>query len=144
MTGTRRQVERPARLSDSFVRNIQHPGRCGDGRGGNGLSLMVRPRKDGTITKSWTQRITIDHKVTMLGLGSFSTVSLEEARRLALENARAAAEGRDPRLDYDLTFNAPPLGVSSLGFAGRSSGLTVSWTPTDNSGRAAISSYELR
>ena len=38
-------MKRPATLSATFVRTIRQPGRYGDGRGGHGLSLLVKPTK---------------------------------------------------------------------------------------------------
>ena len=38
-------TKRPRTLSPSFVGDVTEPGRYGDGRGGLGLSLLVRPAK---------------------------------------------------------------------------------------------------
>ncbi len=84
-------------LSATFVRNVRIPGRYGDGRGGLGLGLLVRPALRGGLNKSWTQNVRIDGRPTSLGLGRYPVVTLAMARERALENARAIAQGRDPR-----------------------------------------------
>lgn len=38
-------MKRPTTLSATFVRTVRQPGRYGDGRGGHGLSLLVKPTK---------------------------------------------------------------------------------------------------
>ena len=46
-------MKRPATLSATFVRTIRQPGRYGDGRGGHGLSLLVKPTKiKGRLSKT--------------------------------------------------------------------------------------------
>ena len=89
---------RPKRLSASFVRTVNRPGRYGDGHGGHGLSLLVKPRAHGGWAKSWSQRLRINGKPCNIGLGPFPIVTLAEAREAALENARAVYHGRDPRM----------------------------------------------
>ena len=84
-------------LSATFVRNVNLPGRYGDGRGGLGLGLLVRPALRGGLNKSWTQSVRIDGKPTSLGLGRYPVVTLAMARERALDNARTIAQGRDPR-----------------------------------------------
>ena len=54
-------------------------------------------RKDGGLAKSWRQRLRINGKPSNVGLGRYPIVTLAEARTKALENARAADQGRDPR-----------------------------------------------
>ena len=90
-------MDRPATLSASFVRTVKQPGRYGDGRGSHGLSLLVKPTKNGRCSKTWSQRLYINRRPVMIGLGSFPVVSLAEAREKALENRRALAQGKDPR-----------------------------------------------
>ena len=90
-------MKRPNMLSATFVKTVKTPGRYGDGRGGLGLSLLVRTAAGGHTTKCWTQSVRIDQKPTSIGLGRYPVVTLALARQRALENARAIAEGRDPR-----------------------------------------------
>ena len=88
---------RPRMLSATFVRNVNLPGRYGDGRGGLGLSLLVKPASRGGFSKSWSQSVRLGGRPTSIGLGRYPVVTLAMARDRALENARAIAEGRDPR-----------------------------------------------
>ena len=98
-------MKRPKTLSAAFVRTITGPGRYGNGRGGHGLSLMVKPTKiKGRLSKTWVQRIKINGKETNLGLGSYPAVTLAEARRRALRNRQAVEEGRNPRARKTPTF----------------------------------------
>ena len=84
-------------LSATFVRTITRPGRYGDGRGGFGLSLLVKPADSGRLSKTWSQRLRIDGKLTNIGLGPYPLVTLKEARETALDNRRAVEKGSDPR-----------------------------------------------
>ena len=88
---------RSKRLSAAFVKTVNRPGRYGDGRGGIGLSLLVKPALNGGFSKSWAQRQRIDGRLVSLGLGSYPVITLAKARSKALENARAIADGSDPR-----------------------------------------------
>ena len=90
-------MKRPRTLSAAFVKNVTEAGRYGDGRGGFGLSLLVKPSSTGRVAKSWSQRVRIGGKENNLGLGSYPAVTLSNARGRALSNVRAIAEGRDPR-----------------------------------------------
>ena len=89
--------KRPRRLSATFVRTVNLPGRYGDGYGGHGLSLLVKPAAHGGLSKSWAQAIRRHGRTTSVGLGAYPVVTLAAAREKALDNARAVAEGRDPR-----------------------------------------------
>ena len=91
-------MKRPKRLSDTFVRTVKRPGRYGEGRGGLGLSLLVKERAGGGLAKSWTQRIRINGKPCNLGLGRYPIVTLATARDRALANAREVDQGGDPRV----------------------------------------------
>ena len=98
-------MKRPKTLSPAFVKGVTRLGRYGDGRGGHGLSLVVRPTKiEGRLSKVWVQRIQINGRETNLGLGSYPAVTLAEARRRALRNRRAVEEGRNPRARRVPTF----------------------------------------
>ena len=90
-------MNRPIRLSAAFVKTVNRPGRYGDGRGGHGLSLLVKPTSSGGLSRSFSQRLRINGQPCNIGLGSFPVISLAEAREKALENRRAVAQGRDPR-----------------------------------------------
>ena len=90
-------MKRPRQLSAAFVRTIRQPGRYGDGRGGYGLSLLVKPTATGRFSKTWSQRLRINGKPFNLGLGAYPIVTLAEARTKALANRRAVEKGQDPR-----------------------------------------------
>ncbi len=76
-------------LSAVFVQSVHETGTYSDGGG-----LNLRVEKSGA--KYWFQRVTIDRKRRNVGLGGYPTVSLAEARKAALLNARMIREGRDP------------------------------------------------
>jgi len=90
-------MKRPKTLNARFVETVNRPGRYGDGHGGHGLSLLVKPMSNGRLSKSWAQRLRIGGRPVNIGLGAFPIISLKRARALALENRIAVAEGRDPR-----------------------------------------------
>ena len=79
-------------LTTAKVRQLNTPGRYGDGRG---LYLVVKP----SGTKSWIQRLTIDGKRTDKGLGGYPTYGLSEVRRTAESNRVAIQQGRNPWAD---------------------------------------------
>ena len=85
------------RLTHNFIRSVATEGRYGDGRGGLGLSLLVKRTANGRWSKTWSQRIRVKAKVAMIGLGSFPSVSLAMARDKALDNARRVESGEDIR-----------------------------------------------
>lgn len=90
-------MKRPKTLSATFVKTVNRPGRYGDGRGGHGLSLLVKTSSTGRLSKSWAQRLRLDGKPFLIGLGSYPMTTLATAREKALNNARMIAEGYDPR-----------------------------------------------
>ena len=91
-------MERPTTLSAAFVKTVKEPGRYGDGRGGFGLSLLVKPMAStGRVSRTFAQRLRIDGQIVNIGIGSFPVVSLAEARAAAFENRRTLAKGFDPR-----------------------------------------------
>ena len=95
-------MKHPARLSRTFVERVTQEGRFGEGRGGHGLSLLVKQRVKGGWSKSWSQRIIINGKPVNIGLGPYPIVTLEEARAEASERiSRAVWQGRDPRRQAD-------------------------------------------
>ena len=85
MTSKRKRNALPA----VFVQSVQKAGTYSDG---GGLNLRVGD----SATKYWFQRVTIDGKQRNLGLGGYPRVSLAEAPKDALANARMIREGRDP------------------------------------------------
>ena len=107
-------MKRPATLNARFVETVSQPGRYGDGRGGHGLSLLVKPTSNGRWSKSWSQRIRLDGKLTNFGLGAYPVVTLATARARALNNRRALAEGRNPRAGGVPTFAAAADAVITI------------------------------
>ena len=84
-------------MSATWVKNVSKPGRYGDGRGGFGLSLLVKKMKNGRWSKTWSQRLWIRGEYVTRGLGSYPKVSLAMARDIARERAIRVAEGEDIR-----------------------------------------------
>ena len=91
-------------LTASHVRSVTRPGRYGDGYGGNGLSLLVKPTASGRLSKTWSQRLRVGGRETMVGLGPYPLVTLAEARARAFDNARAVRAGRHPSMLAAPTF----------------------------------------
>ena len=77
------------KFTDKGIKALTKPGRHPDG---DGLYLYVAPGG----TKSWVQRIVVNGKRRDIGLGSYPTVSLAQARLLGADNRAAVSEGRDP------------------------------------------------
>ena len=92
-------MKRPKRLSAAFVKTVNMPGRYGDGRGGYGLSLLVKDTTTGRLSKSWAQRLRINGQPFNIGLGSYPRVTLAEAREKGLANIRGVDKGEDPRIE---------------------------------------------
>ena len=90
-------MKRPTRLSKTFVERVVQEGRYGNGRGGHGLSLRVKRRSNGTLSKTWSQRVRFSGKPTNLGLGSYPVVDLVMALEKAIENLRRIALGENIR-----------------------------------------------
>ena len=130
-------MKRPATLSATFVRTIRQPGRYGDGRGGHGLSLLVKPTKiKGRLSKTWAQRIRINGKYTNRGLGSYPAVTLAEARRRALQNKQSIEEGHHPQTRKAPTFRQATEKVIQLH--------TAKWKPggkSQENWRATLGAY---
>ena len=89
--------ERFDRLTHKYILKEAEPGRHGDGRGGNGLSILITERPGGRITRTWSQRVRINGRTTNVGSGSFPAVTLAMARAKAADNARKIAQGEDIR-----------------------------------------------
>ena len=130
-------MKRPATLSATFVRTIRQPGRYGDGRGGHGLSVLVKPTKiRGRLSKTWAQRIRINGKYTCRGLGSYPAVTLAEARRRALGNKQSIEEGHHPQTRKAPTFRQATEKVIQLH--------TAKWKPggrSEENWRATLGAY---
>ena len=94
---TQPQTRSNEKLTARFCETVTKSGRHGDGRGGYGLALNVKPTANRRISKSWTQRLRIGGKPTNIGLGPFPLVSLADARAHALDNAKMVYKGHDPR-----------------------------------------------
>lgn len=65
---------------------------------GGGLRLVVRE----TGSKAWVFRYTIAGKTREMGLGSYPSVSLEEARTLATEQRALVKQKKDPLIEREL------------------------------------------
>ena len=97
MTKVVTKVKRPQQggLTPHFVRTVTHPGRYGDGHGGFGLSLYVKPAAKGRISKTWNQRLPIEAGKRDTGLGAYPAVPLHSARQKALDNWQRVKAGED-------------------------------------------------
>ena len=86
-----KEVGKMARLTVARIKTLTEPGRYGDGEG---LYLSVSK----TGTRSWVQRIVdpTSYKRRDIGLGSFPTVTLANARELAADNRKLVASGQAP------------------------------------------------
>ncbi len=107
-------MKRPKVLSAAFVRSVTRSGRYGDGAGGFGLSLLVKPMANGRLSKTWSQRLRINGRPVNVGLGSYPVTTLAEARSKALANRRAVEQGRHPRGGGVPTFEAATETVIAL------------------------------
>ena len=117
-------------LNTRFVESVRTPGRYGSGRGGFGLSLLVRVRANGTLSKTWSQRLRVHGKPVMIGLGTYPIVTLREARDAALENLRTLNRGDDPRTPETkvVTFRDAAAEVLRVhGPTWRAEGATTAW-----------------
>ena len=90
-------TKRSIPLTAAFVRTVKRLGAYGEGPGGHGLVLRVKPRAGGGVRKHWVQRLRIGGKAVNIGLGAYPVVSLAQARDKALANRSAVAQGKDPR-----------------------------------------------
>lgn len=129
-------MKRPRILSAAFVRTVTRPGRYGDGRGGYGLSLLVKPMANGRLSKTWSQRVRFHGRVTNIGLGAYPIVSLAEARKKAVANRRTIEAGLDPRGSRVPTFELATERVIAIHAAG--------WKPGGKSEaqwRASLATY---
>ena len=116
------------------------PGRTLTSCGGLGPTYLG-VRAAGGLAKSWSQRLRINGKPCNLGLRRYPIVALAEARDKALENARAVAQGSEPRDRSRVpTFKQAATGTRSAGSGRRSrsasgsSGARPTWTASERSG----------
>ena len=130
-------MKRPKILSASFVRTINQPGRYGDGRGGHGLSLLVKPMTNGRLSKTWSQRLLINGKPVNIGLGAYPLVSLADARGKVLENRQTLLKGRDPRGSMPLFSQAAEEVIKIHAIGWRDGGKSA------NQWRASLRDYAL-
>ena len=71
----------------------------------SGTGLHIHVRKSGS--KSWSQKLRFAGKQIELGLGSYPTVPLAEARRMAAENKALVAQGINPKVERKQTAAIP-------------------------------------
>ena len=90
-------MDRPARLTAAFVEAVTEPKRYTDGPGSHGLTLMVRARRAGGVTKNWQQQIRVRGRLRSIGLGGYPEVKLAEARNKAADNAAKIKAAFPPR-----------------------------------------------
>ena len=95
------------KLTVLSAKALREPGRYGDG---DGLYLHIAP----SGSKSWVQRIVIDGRRRDIGLGSYSTVSLVQARTMAASNRTAVSAGRDPLAERQAVKEAARNPVPSV------------------------------
>ena len=107
---------RPDRLTAAFVDGVKDAGRYGDGRGGHGLSLLVKHRKGGGLSKTFSQRLTLNGKAKQIGLGAYPIVTLTDARQEALANVRMVrkAQARPSALVQALTDAVQPAPAPAI------------------------------
>ena len=106
MVGTPMVNEKPPRLTTTFIKSIDRPGRWGDGLGSYGLSIIAYPVTGG-INKAWSQRIVVDSKDRTFGLGKWPQITLATARKRAFENVHKRDNGKNIR---EPKRHIPPMG----------------------------------
>jgi integrase len=86
------------KLSASKIAKLKKRGEYGDG--GN---LWIAVNQAGSRQRSWVFRWTdrVTGKQRRIGLGSLRTVSINQARELALHYRQKLLEGKDPRAEHD-------------------------------------------
>lgn len=80
------------KLKSTEVQSINKPGRYGDG---GGLWLQVAPGANGP-TKAWLFRYMLYGRARQMGLGPFSTISLQKARERAQQARELLLDKVDP------------------------------------------------
>ena len=63
--------ERQKRLTNFVIQLQERPGYMGDGRGGCGLYVLIRRKKDGKLSKTFCQRVRTRGRVRSLTLGRY-------------------------------------------------------------------------
>lgn len=84
------------KLTAAFAKNTSNPGLYGDGN-----NLYLRVTKSGTKSWIFRWRDRNTNKLRDLGLGSYITVSLKEAREKAREARKLLDNGLDPKQERD-------------------------------------------
>ena len=84
-------------LTDRFMKTVKIAGVYGDGKRGKGLQGRVTELVNGELSKRFQQRVRVNGEQINVPIGPYPVVTLAEAREEALENARLAREGIDPR-----------------------------------------------
>jgi len=92
------------KLSTQYLNSNLPSGRYYDDSG-TGLHIYVR--KSGS--KSWSQKIRFMGKQLELGLGSYPSVSLAEARSIAAENKALAVKGINPKYERQKPIHIPTI-----------------------------------
>ena len=90
-------MNRPKRLSQAFVKSVDRPGRYSDGPGSCGLSLLVKARAAGGLSKSFTQHLRLREGWASYGLGAAATTTVQQAREAAFSNAARLRNGEEVR-----------------------------------------------
>jgi hypothetical protein len=80
-------------LTDSIIQKAKPKAKQYRLSDGNGLSLLVYP----TGGKCWRYRYSFAGKESMISLGAYPDISLEEARKRLAEARTTKATGTDPR-----------------------------------------------
>ena len=75
------------------VEKLKEPGRYGDG---GGLYLQVQSSAKGGVSKSWLFRYQMYGRERFMGLGSYPTFTLKEARERARKASQLVQDGIDP------------------------------------------------
>ena len=89
--------EKRPRLTNTFIKSIERPGRWGDGLGSYGLSIIAYTNAASGINKAWSQRIVVDGKDRTFGLGRWPQITPATARKRAFENVIKRDNGKDIR-----------------------------------------------
>lgn len=93
------------KLSAFFVKKHQEPGYYLDGAG---LYLQI----SSSGTKSWIFKFTLNGRTREMGLGPEHTISLADARDLAVAQRKLLREGKDPIIERDNMLAAAKLAIS--------------------------------